>query len=376
MFTNVYMVMKRLLYIFAVVFLLFSCTGKDIFQIEGKLSNLEDAILYVVYESLETIQIDTVLIDSKGRFSVFHELGNGELQVISFYDNDRNRLFTVYPEIGKPVMITGDATYPELLQIKGGRINNLLSDYKKKTSSIFKEMADIQRNNRGNSFFKSSGLIELTNLKRELRIVLQDFVAKNPKEEASAVLISEFFSNPDEIEQAEDLLDILSPELKDFFLVKELRAEIEKVKNTKVGSKAPNFRVTNIYGQTITVDTFANKHFILAFTALWCNMCQTEVLMLDEIAGKYSSDSLEILLISLDDALDDVREVIRQDTIHWNLVVDSAGQAIQLFDLYNVNSLPKCFLVDKDGTIMLNTMNREELMQMVDEIMKDEDDAD
>jgi peroxiredoxin len=95
-----------------------------------------------------------------------------------------------------------------------------------------------------------------------------------------------------------------------------------------------------------------------------------EVLMLDDIVTKYAKDSLEILLICLDDNLKEIRETVRQDTIQWNLVADSAGQAIQLFDIYNVNSLPKCFLMDENGVIILNTTSGEELKQKVDDIMK------
>jgi peroxiredoxin len=337
---------------------------------EGKLTDLTDEVLYVVFESLETFQIDTFVTDNKGRFAIFHELKDEDLQVITFYYNDRRLNFSVYPEIGKSVTITGDAAYPQLLQIKGGRTNDKLSEYKKKAAPFLKGMAEIQRIRRENRPLNGKELSDLANLKNELRIILQEFVTRNPKEEASAVLIYDFFSNPDEIEQAENFLNLLSPELKDFFLVRELRAEIEKVKNTKVGAKAPDFRVTNIYGQTLTVDSFANKHFILAFTTLWCEMCQTEVMMLDRIAGKYPKDSLDILLISLDDNLEKIREMIRNDSIQWNLVADSAGQAIRLFDLYNVHSLPKSYLMDKNGIIRLNTMNREELRKMVEEVME------
>ena len=211
--------------------------------------------------------------------------------------------------------------------------------------------------------------MQLTTLKLEIREKVQNFIAKNPKEPASAVLISDYFAHPDEIEQTEDLLRLLSPDLDDYYLVKNMWQEIEKAKTTQIGAKAPDFQVTNINGETFTVDSFANKYFILAFTALWCDLCQTEVMKLDDIAAKYPKDSLDILLICLDDELEDIRELVRLDSLQWNLVADSAGQSIQLFDSYNVNTLPKCFLINKDGFIVLNTMNGEELIQTVDEVM-------
>ena len=78
---------------------------------------------------------------------------------------------------------------------------------------------------------------------------------------------------------------------------------------------------------------------------------------------------MDILLICLDDEPDELRKWMLQDSIQWNLVADSAGQSIQMFENYNVNALPKCFLMDTEKIIMLNTMNGEELKQTVDEVM-------
>ena len=363
--------MKRFVYILGILFLLLSCDNKNFYKIEGKLSNLNDATLYFIFESPETIRIDTVMSSEKGHFSVFHEHDEDvDMQVITVYYHDREQWFTIYPEVGRTIQVKGDARYPQALQIKGGRINDKLSQFKKKATPLLKELSDIQRSNPESITLDDRETMQLPTLTHELLKSVQDFITKNPGEEASAVLIAEYFADPAEIELTENLLQMLSPDLDDYFIVQNIRKEIEKAKTTQVGSKAPDFQVTNIYGQTYAVDSFANKYFILAFTALWCDLCKTQVMMLDNIASKYATDSLEILMISLDDELDDVREMIRQDTIQWNLVADSAGQAIHLFDIYNVNSLPKCFLIDKDGIILLNTKNGEELKQAVEEIMK------
>ena len=363
--------MKRFVYILGILFLLLSCDDKNFYKIEGKLSNLNDATLYVVFESPETIRIDTIMSNEKGQFSAFKEQDDeADLQIITVYYHNREQWFTVYPEAGQPIQVKGDARYPQALQIKGGRINNKLAQFKKKAAPLLIELTDLQRNNRETITLTDRETMQLPTLNHEIQKIVQDFIVKNPGEEASAVLIEEYFADPGEIELTESILQLLSPELDNYYIVKNIRKEIEKEKTTIEGAKAPDFQVVNIYGQTYSVDSFANKYLILAFTALWCDLCKTEVMMLDDIASKYPKDSLEILLISLDDELEDVRKMIHQDTIQWNLVADSAGQAIHLFDIYNVNSLPKCFLIDKDGIIILNTKYGEELKQTVAEVMK------
>ena len=361
--------MKRLIYILSFVILLCSCSRNDI-HIEGRLSNLNNTTLYVVYESSEGNTIDTVTCNDKGKFLISNEFYDN-LQSITIYYNDREKWFTVYPEIGKAIQINGDSKYSTLLQIKGGRTNNKLSEFKKKAAPLLKELENMSDNASGLSNLSGENYSQMANINHELRRITEGFIAKNPKEEASAILISKYFAGSDDIEkQTETVLNLLDPELNDYYIVKHLKTQIAKAKKTMIGAKAPDFKVTDIYGQTFTADSLANKYYILSFTALWCDMCQTEAMGLNNIATKYPKDSLDILLISLDDEFDRLREMANQDTIRWNLVADSVSQAINMFESYNVSSLPKCYLIDKEGNIILRTVNSIELQQTVDELMK------
>ena len=98
-------------------------------------------------------------------------------------------------------------------------------------------------------------------------------------------------------------------------------------------------------------------------------MCQTEDLYLDEVAMKYPKEKVDMLLISLDDDQAGVRKVIAKDSIDWNLVTDSAGQAAMLVDLYNVSALPRCFLIDEEGKIILKTDNGVEIKQTLENLI-------
>jgi peroxiredoxin len=341
-----------------------------LYRIEGELSNLPDPpVLYIAYESPEGNVFDTIQAGNMGHFSFTHEEIE-TLQSVTVYYQDREKWFMIYPEAGKPVQIKGDAQYPGLIRIKGGRINNKLNEYKSRVADLLKEQIEMENKTEDESLTNSSSNRQAANVNLDLRRITQDFIMKNTEEEASAILISEYFADPENMLQTEELLNVLSPALNDFYIIKDLKSRIDKAKTSIAGAKAPEFKVTNIYGQTFTPDSFLNKYYILAFTALWCDLCQTEVMLLDRISSEYSKDSLEIMMISLDDEAQDVLEFLKEDSIQWNLVIDSAGQAIDLFDKYNVNSLPKCLLMDKEGIIQLRTANGTELKQAVDEIFK------
>ena len=84
-------------------------------------------------------------------------------------------------------------------------------------------------------------------------------------------------------------------------------------------------------------------------------MCQTEDLYLDKVAMKYPKDQLDILLVSLDDNPDNVRDVLKKDSI----------------DLYYVSVLPRCFLIDEDHKILMKTENGIEIKQTLENLFED-----
>ena len=90
---------------------------------------------------------------------------------------------------------------------------------------------------------------------------------------------------------------------------------------------------------------------------------------MDEVAMKYPKEKVDMLLVSLDDDQSGVRKVLAKDSIDWNLVTDSAGQAAMLVDLYNVSALPRCFLIDEEGKIILKTDNGVEIKQTLENLI-------
>ena len=192
-------------------------------------------------------------------------------------------------------------------------------------------------------------------------------IKKYPDEEASVVLIQHYFNHPDDTRQMDELLAVLNPKLNDFYLVRKLQEYSTRAKRTALGAEAPGFNVKNIYGTPVSLDSFPKKYLLLAFTAPWCDMCQTEDLYLDEVAMKYPKEKVDMLLVSLDDDQAEVRKVLAKDSI---LVTDSAGQAAMLVDLYNVSALPRCFLIDEEGKIILKTDNGVEIKQTLEKLME------
>jgi peroxiredoxin len=366
--------MKKILLIISAILFLSSCGGEVVYRIEGKLDNLENQTIYVVFESENGSLADTVVCEKPGQFTI-EQLQDGFHQATLFFEN-KSSWFTVYLEPGVQVAVSGDVHYPVLLRAKGGELNNELSAIRKKMAPLLKEQADLfavlNKRSETMSADRYEASSKLTNVNHQLSEIAFAYIQAHPSEQASVVLMQTFFVNPDDTRKLDELLIALDPALKDFYLVKELEQYSVRAKRTALGAEAPGFTVKNVYGQPVALDSFPNKYILLTFTAPWCDMCQTDELYLDELETLYTKDDLEQLLISLDDDMEGVHQLLAKDSIRWNLVTDSAGQATRLVDLYNVTALPSCFLIDEEGRIILKTASGIEVKQTLEKLINNE----
>jgi len=362
--------LKKLLFLGYILSLLVSCKDDIPYQVKVKLSNLEPQHIYAVFEGNDTKSVDTLFYDGSSELTIRQVKEN--YRTLTIYFENRAEWISVYLEPQKKISVTGDASDFFSIQIKGGRINDQLFDFKKKNASLLKEQSMLLASERvnGQNYDKGDHVSRLVNINHQLRDEAEAFINKHAGEEASAILIRDFFSDPDDPTPMDELLSVLDEDLNNFYVVNDLKNYVEKAKKTVVGATAPAFEVKNIYGKKYSEKSFADRYYIIAFTALWCEMCQTEELLLDEIVSSYPEESLGVLLISLDEDVEDVHELIKNDTIEWNVVTDQSGEAIEMLDLFNVKVLPKCFLIDPQGTIILKTENGNELKQTLNGLFK------
>lgn len=364
---------KHLLLFFGVALFLSSC-GKDVaYRIEGKLSNLEDETLYAVFENDSRKLVDTITCEKPGQFSLKREAG--DFNTVTIFFNNKKSWTTAYLIPGEKVSISGDALFPSLLQVKGGKVNDQLNAFRKSVTPLLKEQADLvkiltNKQNPVNTIEETDIPSRLTNVNHTLSERAMEYIQEHPDQEASVVLLQYYFMNPDDTRKMDELLAVLSPKLKDFYLYGKLQDYSVKAQRTSLGAEAPGFNVKNIYGHAVALDSFPQRYLLLAFTAPWCDMCQTEDLYLDKVAMKYPKEKVDMLLVSLDDDPGEVRKLLMKDSIDWNLVTDSAGQATMLVDLYNVNALPRCFLIDEEGKIIMKTDNGVEIQQTLEKLVE------
>ncbi|MDR2040966.1 MAG: AhpC/TSA family protein [Tannerella sp.] len=363
--------LKKILILLAesVFCVFFSCKEEVVYSVKVKLDNLEGKEVYAVFEADDMKKIDTLSCLGVNEFTLIERDEN--FHSLTLYFESPAQWVTAYLEPRRRITVTGDLLYPQLIKVKGGRTNDLLAEFREKASALLKEQTDLMQIIDSPQEGQNSGkyISRLTNIHHELCLLADAFIRKHPDDEASAVLIKEYFSDPETPLVTEVYLNLLNPALEGFHIVRELKGVVEKAKRTMTGAKAPDFAVTNLDGTVFRLDSFAGRYLILAFVSAWSDDCQTKELLLDEVLSPCPDDRVAVLAVTLDEDPQPVRELIRKDSIAWNVVIDSTGEAIELMDRYNVNIIPRCYLMDGKGTILLKTENGIELKQVLEELI-------
>jgi len=127
-----------------------------------------------------------------------------------------------------------------------------------------------------------------------------------------------------------------------------------------VGKAAPNFTLTDLKGNRVSLSSYRGKAVQLNFWATWCAPCKIETPWLIELEKQYGPRGFEVLGVSFDDLnKDDPKELAKDKAeivrgaallhIPYPVLIDgdSIGKAYGDVDVF-----PTSFFVDRKGTIV------------------------
>ncbi len=121
-------------------------------------------------------------------------------------------------------------------------------------------------------------------------------------------------------------------------------------KNKQNLEKAPDFTLSNGYGETFTLSEQKGKMVIINFWATWCPPCQREIPDFIELYDTYKKDGLMIVGVSVDQTgWDAVDKYIQNMKIQYPVVMFTP-EVVRNYD--NFQSIPTTFIIDKKGRIV------------------------
>ncbi len=120
----------------------------------------------------------------------------------------------------------------------------------------------------------------------------------------------------------------------------------------QVGMQAPNIELPSPDGKNYSLEDLKGKVVLLDFWASWCKPCRRENPHVVDIYKKYEKQGFTVFSVSLDRAPERWKGAIAQDKLSWPYHVSDLKQwSSAPAATYGVRSIPKTFLIDKDGKI-------------------------
>jgi len=134
---------------------------------------------------------------------------------------------------------------------------------------------------------------------------------------------------------------------------KDIASEIEKIKiEIKENAKVPNFNANDIKGNIFNSEALKGNFYLINFWATWCKPCLQEIPAIKLIANKYKN--LKIISVSLDKDSNAFRKMIAEKEMNWTHILNNKS----MLDDFKVNPIPMLYLVDEQGVIVYNKIER------------------
>ncbi len=339
---------------------LFSCNkNNNELVIEGVILNLTTPYVIASFQHADTIHVDTILVNQKGEF--FYNQNVDTSTVFTFYFNDFSSSTIVFAdeEMNK-IKVKGDALLPDLIEIKGGEINESLTTFKKENEALLKQRSLLMTKeeyevdslvNSENVISEKERIAQINSINHELTQRVEDFILSNPDKVSSVILINDFFKNNENPKSLNRVLAYLKDDALNSPLAYKLRNHNEKLKLSAEGSHMPYFKIYTNKNDTLKSSDFRDKYLLMSFLSSTGEKSKENMRILKDEYNLLDKDDIEFLTIYIDsDSLPIHNHVV--DSIPWKVVLEDKSWGSDIIENYNVHYLPFNILINPEGEII------------------------
>ena len=366
---------KSILSLLLFSLVLFSCQKDDNkLVIEGELSNLTTPYFLASSRVSDTIRVDTVYVDEKGKFSYIQHVDTST--IFTFYFNDFNSSTIVFSDKGvNKIKLKGDAKLSDLIEIKGGRINEDLSLFKKENETLLKQRTLLMKkmefetdsllNSASFSILEKEETASLNSINHQLAQNVEDFIASKPDRIASVVLINEFFKNNENPETLNRVLGYLEGDALLFPLTYKLKNYNEKLMLSSEGATMPHFKLKVNDDEYIESSDFEDKFLLISFLSSSGDASRENVQILRDTYSSLDTIDINFLSIYIDSDSLPIKNILL-DSIPWKVIVEEKSWGSDIVDAFNINYLPYNILIDSEGKIITRDIPVSDVKNLID----------
>lgn len=326
------------------------------YSIEGKIDNLSVDNIYILEAvTNDSIVLDTIKINKKGEFSF-----KGKVvapTILSLYIGEGTMPVHLLAEPGYNVKVKGDALESDIIEVRGGQINDDINDFKVKNASLLQSKHRILGKN------NNLDPAELKNIDLQLARNVREYVEENPTKIASVVLMNEYSINNTSAEQLGKDIELLKGAAANFYLTTSLKAYYDKIKVSAVGAVAPAIELKNAKGKAVKLQDLKGKPVLLIFD-LKDSPTNTEYFDKLKDTQKKLKDKVQFVSIVIDenDKKPDPKTIETANSLDWTVLLDGKKWNSKEVKKYNVTSAPYMILISGEGLIEERAVSLDSLL--------------
>ncbi|MBN2668684.1 MAG: AhpC/TSA family protein [Bacteroidales bacterium] len=370
---------------------LVSCSNnpKDGFVVKGKLDNAEGKTVYLKLIANNFPVIDSAVVAEDGSYTL-----NGKKEAIELYMFQVGSGFDqfTYLILDTASQVTLNANAEDLINtysVEGFDENNLAQEISKRNYQAHKatqEIDNFYRENQSNP--NQDSIVDIcrnraTKIYEDEKLFLKSFIDQHPETMAAFFALNQTLGrdqilNPmDEYDSWKKVAEGITKKYPNSSQTKQLNNVMQQVDSqrqasaiTDVGSEAPDFEVPTPDGKVIKLSDLRGQYVLLDFWASWCRPCRGENPNVVANYHQFKNKGFTVFQVSLDKAKDAWVQAIQQDGLgEWHHGSDLQYWQAAPAKLYNVQSIPASFLIDKEGKIIGKNLRGPALGQKLSELL-------
>lgn len=117
----------------------------------------------------------------------------------------------------------------------------------------------------------------------------------------------------------------------------------------KINAPAPDFTLTDLHGNKVSLSNYRGKVVILNFWSTTCGPCLAEIPSLINLQREFKGQGVVVLGIALDSSEEPVQESVAKLRIEYTNLMDSNKDVY--FDSYGLFGQPISIIVDRKGVV-------------------------
>lgn len=151
---------------------------------------------------------------------------------------------------------------------------------------------------------------------------------------------------------------------------------VEKLKKEIMQKPAPEFKLTDLNGKTVSLADYKGKTVILDFWATWCGPCLKSFPGVQKAVEKFKdNESVKFLFVNTWEKVDNKKENAEQFIVKndypFHVLLDTENKVVAD---YKVGGIPTKFLIDKNGVIRFESVgfsgNTDQIVTEISEMIK------